>query len=187
MKKYELLLVLPGTLDENEAETRSLEILTLVKEKDEKAHMDVLGKNRLAYPIKLIRYGYFYTVVFTAEPEDLKYVQDKLGLERDLLRSIISIFNVKSGGNKTISYSSTGAMEKPVAKIKKIVKEKPVSDKKEEILEETKTDKKEEKINKKESLSADRQEKVVKKPAEKVNMEDINKKLDEILDGDIKI
>jgi len=173
MKKYELLLVLPGTLDENEAETRSTEILTLVKEKDEKAHMDVLGKNRLAYPIKLIRYGYFYTVVFTAEPEDLKYIQDKLGLERDLLRSIISIFNVKSGGNKKIAYSTTGAMEKPVAKSKKIEKEEPAIDKKEEIAEETKVDKKE--------------EKTAKKPAEKVNMEDINKKLDEILDGDIKL
>jgi len=174
MKKYELLLVLPGTLDENEAETRSAEILTLVKEKDEKAHLDVLGKNRLAYPIKLIRYGYFYTIVFSVEPEDLKYIHSKLGLERDLLRSIISIFSVKAGGNKTISYSSAGAMEKTSEKKKKeVVKEDKKEEKKDEILKQVQDDKKE--------------EKTTEKPAEKVNMEDINKKLDEILDGDIKI
>ncbi len=96
MKKYELLLVLPGTLDEMEAKTRSNEVIDLVKEFSQDVEIDEMGKNRLAYPIKHIRYGYFYTIVFSAETDGLKKLQDKLALQRDLLRSIISIFNIKA-------------------------------------------------------------------------------------------
>ena len=178
MRKYELLLVLPGTLDENEAEVRSAQILDLIKEKDEKAHIDVLGKNRLAYPIKLIRYGYFYTIVFSVEPEDLLYIQNKLSLERDLLRSIISLFNVKVGANKKITYSIGGSIEENQDREEKenvsgYQKKEFVKIKKEKILPVAETT---------ESVKE-----IAVEPVKKVDMDDINKKLDEILDGDIKL
>lgn len=154
MKKYELLLVLPGTLDENEAVTRSNEVLAAVKEQDEKAEIHTLGKTRLAYPIKQIRYGYFYTIVFSVEAEALKALQIKTGLMRDLLRAMFTEYNEKFSSSQKISYV-TNDIGVTTATAANEAKEEA-----EEI-------------------------KVVKKPDEKVSMQDIDKKLDEILSGDV--
>ncbi|OGH87820.1 MAG: 30S ribosomal protein S6 [Candidatus Magasanikbacteria bacterium RIFOXYC2_FULL_42_28] len=104
MKKYELLLALPGTLDDNEAKKRSEEILAMLKEFDAEATLTTMGKTRLAYPIKQIRYGYFYTIVFSVETDALKTIQEKLNLSRDLLRAVITEFNAKYNPNQKISY-----------------------------------------------------------------------------------
>ncbi len=147
MKKYELLLVLPGTLDEKEAEVKSGEILNLVKAVSSDAELNVLGKNRLAYPVKQIRYGYFYTIIFSAEAADLKIVQGKIGLMRDILRGIISLHNSKWSANQKISYSTNEV-----------------------------------------GVTTMMQDSEKTKPAEeakKVDLKEIDKKLDEILDGSI--
>ena len=166
MRKYELFLVLPGTLDENQATTRSKEVLEMVKEKDSKAGLDDIGKNRLAYPIKQIRYGYFYTITFECEPQDMLALQNKLGLQRDLLRAIISLFNAKVDINKKLTYNSSevGNNSTPVEA--------------EEVVEEKVEEKVEKPVKK-----VEKTEKT--KTTKKVNLEDINKKLDEILDEDI--
>ncbi|MEK7213057.1 MAG: 30S ribosomal protein S6 [Patescibacteria group bacterium] len=106
MKKYELLLVLPGTLDDKEAVARSEEVLKMVKEFSEEAELHVLGKSRLAYPIKQIRYGYFYTIVFKAGADQLKTLKGKLELSRDLLRAIISIFKTQLTASQKIVYAT---------------------------------------------------------------------------------
>jgi len=162
MKKYELLLVLPGTLDEMEAKTRSNEVIDLVKEFSQDVEIDEMGKNRLAYPIKHIRYGYFYTIVFSAETDGLKKLQDKLALQRDLLRSIISIFNIKAKSNKKFAYKKNEAGAVQIEEKEEIKKEvKEVREEKE--IKEVKTRKKTEK---------------------KVDLSEIDKKLDEILEDD---
>lgn len=106
MKKYELLLVLPGTLDDKEAATRSEEVLNLVKENSEEAELHTLGKSRLAYPIKQIRYGYFYTIVFNATADKLSIIKEKLGLARDLLRAIVSHFKTQLTASQKIVYAT---------------------------------------------------------------------------------
>lgn len=177
MRKYELFLVLPGTLDENQAAARSAEILAVVKEKAENAELEDMGKNRLAYPIKQIRYGYFYTITFECEIADMQAIQGKLSLQRDLLRAIISVFNAKAGINKKISYSfaSGGSVMN--------------ESNEEEVKEETKevAAPAEEKVEASTATEEVKEEKAPKKAvksAKKVNLEDINKKLDEILDDD---
>jgi len=154
MKKYELLLVLPGTLDEKEAEVRSNEVLAIVKEKDANAELNNLGKTSLAYPIKQIRYGYFYTIVFSVETAELKALQEKLRLMPDLLRAMVTDYNEKFSASQKISYvtNEAGVTTASVA-----------------------TD----------SVIEEANEPVVKKPEEKVSMQDIDKKLDEILAGDV--
>lgn len=107
MKKYELLLVLPGTLDEKESEVKSGEILNLIKNHAEETELRILGKNRLAYPIKQIRYGYFYTIIFNAETNNLKVIQEKLNIMRDLLRAIVSNYNPHWANNQKISYATS--------------------------------------------------------------------------------
>lgn len=104
MQKYELLLVLPGTLDDNESEAKAGEVLNLVKEHAVEAELVKIGKNRLAYPIKQIRYGYFFTIIFSAETAGLKALQGKLGLMRDLLRAVVAHFKVKYTPSTTPAY-----------------------------------------------------------------------------------
>jgi len=154
MKKYELLLVLPGTLDEKEAEVRSNEILTLVKEFDEKVEMITMGKMRLAYPIKQIRYGYFYTLIFSVESKELKVLQEKLGLTRDLLRALVSVHNPNFSSSQKLSYTTN------------------------EIGVTT--------MNNEESVSEEEKfEHTEKQTENKVSIQDIDKKLDDILSGNI--
>ena len=156
MKKYELLLALPGTLDELEAQNRSNEILSYVKENSEKAEISPMGKMRLAYPIKQIRYGYFYTIVFNAEVEKLKAMQEKLGLMRDLLRAMITDFNIAYNPSQRATFATSSS---------------------DSSSEETKP----------EFVFAPTTAPAMKmeKPVEKVDMEDIDKKLDEIISGNI--
>jgi len=104
MKKYELLLVLPGTLDDREADKLVQEIKESVSASSQDLELNNLGKARLAYPIKQIRYGYYYTFVFNAEPEAVKLMADKLRLRTDVLRSMITYFNTNLTAAKKIAY-----------------------------------------------------------------------------------
>lgn len=107
LKKYELLLTLPGTLDEKEAAALVKDVAGLVKEINPEAELNNLGKMRLAYPIKQIRYGYFYTVVFQAEPADVKKLEEKLRRRGDLLRAVVSLFNTNITAAKKIMYTTS--------------------------------------------------------------------------------
>ena len=109
MKKYELLVILPGTLDDKEAEVRIEELFTMVKEYSENAERSTLGKNRLAYPVKQIRYGYFYVITFEAETKKLETLQKKLSLLRDVLRANITHFNVELNAQQKMAYA-TGSL-----------------------------------------------------------------------------
>lgn len=106
MKKYELLLVLPGTLDEKEAEKQVTEIKESLAVQSKDIEVNNLGKVRLAYPIKQIRYGYYYTMVFSAEPEAVAVISNKLKLRSDVLRSMITLFNTNVASIKKIVYNT---------------------------------------------------------------------------------
>lgn len=105
-KKYELLLVLPGTLDEKEAAKQVAEIKESLSANAQDIEVNSLGKVRLAYPIKQIRYGYYYTVIFTAAPEAVAVISNKLKLRSDVLRSMISHFNTNVTTIKKIVYNT---------------------------------------------------------------------------------
>lgn len=173
MNKYELLLILPGTLDEKEAEKKSQEIVEVVKQFGSKAELTVLGKNRLAYPVKQIRYGYFYTVVFEAENEQVKPLQNKLVLMREVLRAMITHFKSELSANQKIAYSGeangavammekTAAMEEP----EPVRTEKPVMKAAAPVA------------------APAAPEAPAAKEEKKLDMAEITKKLDDILSGD---
>lgn len=165
MNKYELLLVLPGTFDEKEVEIEANKVLVVVNEMSTNATANKLGKNRLAYPIKQIRYGYFYTVVFEAEAEKIKILKNKLDLDKNILRSVITRYNEKMANAQKIAYFSTEGredQEEGVVEEKKFVEQV----KKEEFVEEKKV------------------EEVKMDDAKPMDLKDIDKKLDEILADD---
>lgn len=154
MKKYELLLVLPGTLDEKEVGKQINEIKESLSVNAKDLELNNLGKVRLAYPIKQIRYGYYYTIIFSADPEAVQVISNKLKLRPDVLRSMITVFNTNFSAAKKIVYNTnevgvTTMMEReeaaPVVEEKVVVPAKTTKSK----AEETKIDLKEidEKLN----------------------------------------
>ena len=165
MKKYELLLTLPGTLDDNEVEQEVQKAVEVVKEYSDNQKINSLGKIRLAYPIKQIRYGYFYTVVFETDGEGTKAINKKLRLNKNLLRAILNSYNEKVDIKKTLA--TTASSSTPKAE----TKEKVSLD---DVIEEKKPTE-----SKKEAKPA---QKAVNSKT-KVDLEDIDKKLDEILDS----
>lgn len=153
MLKYELLLILPGTLDDNQVAASADEMVKIVKEHAEDVELHTMGKNRLAYPINQIRYGYFYTVTFSAEPEKLKVLEDKLRLHREVLRFLISHFNTNLTAQQKIAYTTdasgiTRMSEKDEVVVPQMQVAAPEAGKK----------------------------------AEKIDLEAINKKLDDLMD-----
>lgn len=168
MKKYELLLTLPGTLDDNEVKQEVENVIAVVKEYSEgEVEKKSLGKVRLAYSVKQIRYGYYYTLVFEAEPSKMPGLNQKLRLNKGLLRAIISIYN-PDAKDITPIFSST-----PTKKVGRgELKEKVTL---EEVLNEKLEDNKPEEA----------EEKKIKKSINKnsLDLNDIDKKLDNILEG----
>lgn len=162
LQKYELLLILPGTLDEKEAQTTSNSLIELIKSYGSEVELTALGKNRLAYPVKQIRYGYFYTVVFSAEGNQLAALQEKLRLHREVLRFMISHFNTHLSTEQKAAYlpGNTGmaAGTTPERVMEKAPEEKPIP---------------EEKMEKK--VTPSQKEK-------KVDLDEVKKKLDKILE-----
>lgn len=207
MNNYELLVVLPGTLAENETAPIVEKVKQLLLDcqavdltiKDE-------GKSRLAYPMLHIRYGYFYLVHFKSETANVKIMEAKLRLMSELLRALITKKTTKAGINKinfasAVVHQDDRVMEStptsysagrrfnndhthttPVAPVKVEVKtvETPVVEVTEEIVVPELVV--EEVLAKEEKPAIKRRT----KKTDKVTLDDIDKKLDEILDLDLE-
>ncbi len=177
MRQYELLFILPGTLAENEA-TEAAKAVEATLSENGATELSVAdkGKTRLAYPIKHIRYGYFFVASFDAAPENVPVIEKKLGLMSQLLRALLTKQNPKAKpveqivaiqnvvGTKQSKQQATTPKPKRTKKT-----EEPASKK---VVE--KKDTAEEKEDQKES-----------KKDEKITIEEIDQKLDKLLGDDI--
>ena len=194
-----MLCVLPGTLAEDEVQPLVDSVKKIVTEQGgSELTVEDQGKSRLAYPIKHIRYGYFSLFTFQAEAEHIPAIQAKLRMERQLLRSVITLFNpetreamekvMKKMQQKQHDYErgkkqeerkedSKPAQSKPAVKEQKAeaVVSKTESKKVETVAEQAPAS--EEKAKEDIPVSAP-----VETKSEDVNLEDIDKKLDELLD-----
>lgn len=91
MKTYELMFIVPGTLTEEEVKPHVAAVEAAVQGIDATDMKTAsLGKAKLAYPMRHIRYGYFYTTTFTAEPSRMPELQKQLNLQKDLLRTLVN-------------------------------------------------------------------------------------------------
>ncbi len=210
MKHYELLCVLRGTLSEDDVPANIENIKEVItKSGGEIKSVNDMGKSRIAYPIKHIRYGYFNLIHFDAEPNMVPEIQGKLRIMSELLRSLITIRSNKAvaeGTGTTIGgvideiipqqkkrdgkkeERSEGKSAKSGAKEesneeKEVVVEKEIKETTEEQIKET-IDSKEDPIV--EVVEKEEKPKETKKKDEKsISMDDIDKKLDEILQSDL--
>lgn len=55
-----------------------------------------MGKSRLAYPMKHIRYGYFYILQFSAEATAMKEMGNRVRLISNILRLVVRSYNPKT-------------------------------------------------------------------------------------------
>lgn len=207
MRNYEMLCVLPGTLTEDEV-AAAVDAIKQEINKNEAAQVTVenLGKSKLAYPIKHIRYGYFQLFHFELEENKLKDLKRGVQLVNNVLRVVSKTYNPKKVGSYTLAQDPTalsapaperkfGSLDRRTPDRKPPVREyinKEVAEKSEEKVEDKEVeDKKVENkgIEMAEAAVEEKKEietpKIVKKPKTKISLDDIDQKLDEILQEDI--
>ncbi|MDP2692627.1 MAG: 30S ribosomal protein S6 [bacterium] len=183
VKNYELLFILPGTLAETEV-TPVVDTVKVAIEKGGGKSIKVkdLGKSRIAYPIRHIRYGYFQLCNFDAETTEIKTIRENLGLLDGLLRVVIKI----TGINETIPDKISAISDVTVRD------NEPVRTVRHEVSRPKENVEASHKINTKKKDKAEASQRLVslglkktETKAENIKMEDIDKKLDELLGGDI--
>lgn len=94
-QKYELLYIIPSKYTEDEVKS----IMDKVKGDIESAsgkveEMHNLGKRRLAYPVKHVRFGNYVLVWFEAETEKLAKLNETMRLDVQILRHLITMRNL---------------------------------------------------------------------------------------------
>ena len=186
MKKYELLFVLPGTLSENEVAPAAEKIKAIVEKSGSKnVKMQDLGKSRIAYPVKHIRYGYFQLCQFETEPKNLSEINNTLRLMSDILRFMINTRNKEGVVLDKISAISDVTVRETNGQVKTFEEQREqksgyfkdkdkVVEVEEQVVASHQIDKPKAKTRIKSKVKTETK-------AEDIKIEDIDKKLDELL------
>lgn len=155
---YEILYILPVSLTPEETTPFVEKVASLIKEQNGEITKDEnLGKQKLAYPLKTLSHGYYFLYEFDLPKENLIKLNRSLHLTPEIVRFLI--------------------VKKHVKTEKEITAEKQ--------LQEKLAKRKEQEIDKMKAEKEDVKEKPAKdKGKEKISLEDLDKKLDEILDTD---
>ncbi len=168
---YELLYIIPGSLPEAEVPQNIAKVSALLAEFGAQVEsQEELGLRKLAYKIKQEKQGFYVCVVFEMAKKMLPQLNAKLGLLPEVLRFLV----IKT---KKI----TAADKAQAAAVQEKIKAK-------------KTEKIKKELAAQEATEAKEKEEIKKTPAPvappkdgKVSMEDLDKKLDEILDQNINL
>lgn len=166
---YELLYFVPGSVAEEkvpEAVAKVDEFLASVEAKIE--NKEELGSQKLAYQIKQEKYGYYVCITFYLAKDKLNKLNEQLRLAPEVMRFLIVKAKKKTAEDLA---QEEKIQEKIQAKKKEVVKKELAAQEKKE--EEAKAPAKPV-----EEASA---------PKDKISMEDLDKKLDEILDEGLDI
>jgi ribosomal protein S6 len=166
MTKYEISAILPGALTDAETKPVLDRIITILQENNaaQEIQPEYIGKLKLAYPIRKMRFGHFYNIPIEFTTDAVKTINDKLLLESDILRFIIRKFNPKIKHTKPQSVTK---LRDEGAVTKEIKEEQPVEW--EAYV----------------AVTPQTQQQVSAK--KDINIEEIDKKLDEIMEGNIKL
>jgi len=156
MNRYELLYIVPATFAENEIQP-VLDGVTkeLTKLGAKITRNDMVGKLKLAYPIRTVRHGYFVLVDMELEADQLQALDKAFRLHTDVLRHQVVVKDEKA---------------KPISRLTTV-----------ERIERERVPKKAERQTKERQAAAASKD----REKAKVNMEEIDKKLDKIVEGNI--
>jgi len=153
LQHYELMLIISGAITEDKHPA----ILEQTKQSLTKngaigAKETILGRKKLAYAIKNLKHGFYFTYEFDLSTTNLNNVHEDLRLNTQILRFLITRKKVRTA--EDISRENKQKEGRIKAQIKK----------ENEVMEE---------------------EKKATRDAHKVSLEDLDKKLDEILEEKI--
>lgn len=180
---YELMYIIPlkyagealqPTVDEVEAKLKELGAEIHVHEQ--------FGKLKFAYKIDHQHQGFYYIAEFTAETDKLQTLHSWLELKKEVLRFITVKKNTELRTSLDVGKEQLAEKAQEAAESNdEVVQEAPA--KEEKASEEKKEEVKEEKPKKK--AAAKKAEKKEESEEEKVSLEDLDKKLDQILDSEV--
>lgn len=181
MTHYEMLCVLPGTLTETEVSDAMKAVTEAVTSQSATVSKSVdKGKSRLAYPIKHIRYGYFQLLYIEAEPGSVAEIQRRVRLLGTLLRLSIHTYDA-TRQSELAEFSLSPQPQnrdeetaKPTERTPRTETKKPAA-----VVAEPKQEAKKEEKTSTEEAEAPEEKK------EDVSLEEIDTKLDEILEKDL--
>lgn len=192
MPIYNFLFFLAGNYSETEV-PEHLEAIKalLVANGADNVTFENAGRQKMAYPTEKHVYGYLINSTFQIEEAKVTSLKEKIGLEKDVLRYMVSRLPKgktpvaladlsiitqrdnrtapKTEGAKEVKEVSTPAEFLKVPEVETEKYEEPKAEEKEVVKEEVKAEAKPEKK---------------KAKAEKMDLNDINKKIDEILQQD---
>lgn len=95
MQLYELIVVLTGTISDTDVSEALGRVEKIVEAAGgTEIRHEEHGKHRLAYPIGANHYGHYVTVYFTAEPTTVVTIQQKLRLTKEVIRFVLEDFVV---------------------------------------------------------------------------------------------
>ena len=193
---YEILYIIPAKYYETEFEEINKKVPAIIEEAGAKIERtDNWGKRKLAYQIKHFRYGYYTLVIFAGEPDTPEKITQKLNINTDVIRFQI-VKEVKRSKPFSPDNQDKVKVEKQV--IEKTVEKKEEKPKTEKTAKKDKEEKVETKPEKAETTDDKPEETKKKEPKDKVNgearesglgqkasIDELDKKLDELLDSAI--
>ena len=163
LQHYEMLYIIPVKYTVEELPAIQNKIKGLLAEHGcEITYEEDLGKRKLAYAIKQVYHGYYWVIEFNMAPAELKKLNNSLRLTSEVLRHLIIVKRQKTQAEMAAEKERRERAEvEEVEELKeKIAAQTPVVAEKEE-------------------------EKKVDSPKGKVSIEDLDKKLDELIDDSI--
>lgn len=197
MNHYELLCILSGKIAETDIAAVEKSIEELVKKNASIFHYaHHMERKRLAYPISHHNYGYYFVIEFDAEKSGTALINAELKLTADVLRHSI-VTRATVGAPFTVERKQSfdalpvlGDIEEPLARPPRVQPSKSEDDavaqaplmNVELLAKETKP--KTEESTPVESVQASESPKE-KKKQEKLSYEELDKKLDEIINNDL--
>lgn len=166
---YELLFIIPGSQEESAVPQIKDKVVELVTKQGAKITLDQSFENRkLAYKILQETRGYYWLLEFDAEKSSVAEIRNQLNLMPEVLRFLLLQARIKTA-------EELAAEETLKAKIRA----RQTEEVKQELTDAVKKEEKE----KVEAFAP----KPVVEEKDKISMEDLDKKLEEILGDDIKI
>jgi small subunit ribosomal protein S6 len=179
---YELTTIIDSNIPDNEHQEIIDKMKKLISEnKGEISSEENLGRKKLSYPIEKSLKGVFICLEFNIEPKTIKTIEKELKLDKNIIRHLI----IKKPENVTPINIENPKKEEKIAKEVKVEKTEDSSEivspkgdlqKEEKIAKEVKVEKTE--ILEKTTKKNDREDK-------RADLNDLDKKLDEILNDEI--
>ena len=154
LKRYEIIYLISNKYSEDEVEPMNKDIVKMLKDNGSVIIAEEnWGKRKLSYPIKHFYHAYYYLIECDLPAEKVPQINNYFRLDEKMLRHLIV--------QKRVKTAEEIAREQKAAQ--RIAKEQEALEKSSEMIAEIKAKEKEEKKT-------------------EVNIEELNKKLDKILD-----